>query len=68
MTQAAPDPSLITVSENGTPVSPSPTVGYTYDPASNTVTLHGAACDELKSDANTKVSVIYGCPGPPPIS
>ena len=68
MTQAAPDPSLITVTENGTPVSPSPTVGYTYDAATNTVTLHGAACDALKNDANTKVSVVYGCPGPPPIS
>jgi hypothetical protein len=68
MTEAAPDPTLITVTENGTPVSPSPTVGYTYDPATNTVTLHGAACDALKNDASTKVSVVYGCPGPPPIS
>jgi hypothetical protein len=68
MTQAAPDPTLITVTENGVAVSPSPTVGYTYDAGTNTVTLHGAACDALKSDANTKVSVTYGCPGPPPIS
>jgi hypothetical protein len=67
MMQAAPDPSLIRVTENGTLVSPSPTVGYTYDPSTNTVTLHGAACDTLKSSPSTKVSVQYGCPGPPPI-
>jgi hypothetical protein len=67
MMQAAPDPSLITVTENGTPVSPSPTVGYSFDPATNTVSLHGAACDLLKSNASTKVGVLYGCPGPPPI-
>ena len=67
MMQAAPDPSLITVTENGTAISPSPTNGYTFDPSTNTVTLHGAACDTLKSNASTKVGVLYGCPGPPPI-
>ena len=67
MTQAAPDQSLITVTENGTAVSPSPTVGWTYDATTNTVTLHGASCDMLTSNASTKVSVLYGCPGLPPI-
>jgi hypothetical protein len=67
MTQAAPDPSLINVTENGVAVSPSPTNGYSFDPSTNTVTLHGTACDMLKSNASTKVGVLYGCPGPPPI-
>jgi hypothetical protein len=67
MMQNAPDPSLIRVTENGVVVSPSPTSGYTYDASTNTVTLHGAACDMLKSNAATKVGVLYGCPGPPPI-
>jgi von Willebrand factor type A domain len=67
MMQTAPDPSLITVTENGTAVSPSPTNGYSYDSTTNTVTLHGTACDLLTSNASTKVSVLYGCPGPPPI-
>ena len=31
MSQTAPDPTLITVTENGSAVSPSPTNGYTYD-------------------------------------
>ena len=67
MMQSAPDPSLIRVTENGATLSPSPTNGYTFDPSTNTVTLHGAACDMLKSNASTKVGVLYGCPGPPPI-
>ncbi|HEY2743275.1 MAG TPA: vWA domain-containing protein [Polyangia bacterium] len=67
MTQAAPDPSLITVTENGTAVSPSPTVGWTYDAGSNTVSLHGAACDMLTANSSTQVGVLYGCPGLPPI-
>ena len=67
MMQSAPDPSLITVTENGSALSPSPTVGYSFDAATNTVTLHGAACDMLKTNAATKVGVSYGCPGPPPI-
>jgi hypothetical protein len=67
MMQSAPDPSLIRVTENGSVLSPSPTNGYTFDPSTNTVTLHGAACDMLKSNASTKVGVLYGCPGPPPI-
>lgn len=67
MMQNAPDPTLIQVTENGQVLSPSPTTGYTYDASTNTVTLHGAACDMLKSNASTKVGVRYGCPGPPPI-
>jgi len=67
MMQSAPDPSLIRVTENGATLSPSPTNGYTFDPSTNTVTLHGAACDTLKTNASTKVGVLYGCPGPPPI-
>jgi len=67
MMQTAPDPSLIRVTENGTVLSPSPTNGYSFDPATNTVTLTGAACDMLKTTPTTKVGVLYGCPAPPPI-
>jgi von Willebrand factor type A domain len=67
MMQSAPDPSLIRVTENGTVLSPSPTNGYSFDPSTNTVTLHGPACDMLKTNASTKVGVLYGCPAPPPI-
>jgi hypothetical protein len=67
MMQAAPDPSLIRVTENGVVLSPSPTNGYSFDPTTNTVTLHGTACDMLKTTPSTKVGVLYGCPAPPPI-
>jgi hypothetical protein len=67
MMQAAPDPSLVRVTENGAVLSPSPTNGYSFDPSTNTVTLHGPACDMLKANASTKVGVLYGCPAPPPI-
>jgi hypothetical protein len=68
MAQAAPDPALITVTVDGQVVSPSPTVGYTYEAATGTITLHGDACDRLRQNADAKVDVVYGCPGPPPIS
>ena len=42
------------------------TNGYTYDPATNTVTFHGAACESLKSGSVTDVSVVFGCPFPTP--
>ncbi len=69
MMQAAPDPNLVRVTENGVVLAPSSTMGngYTFDPATSTVTLHGTACDLLKANASTKVSVLYGCPAPPPI-
>ena len=67
MMQDAPDPTLISVTENGAAVAQSPTVGWSYDASSHTVTLHGAACDMLTQNASTKVSVLYGCPGPAPI-
>ena len=67
MMQTAPDPSLITVTENGTAVSPSPTNGYSYDLDDE----HGDAARRrvrlLTKNASTKVGVLYGCPGPPPI-
>jgi hypothetical protein len=68
MQQAAPDPTLITVLEGGQPVSPSPTNGYVYDSNANTITLVGAPCDALKKTPTPPVKVIYGCPGPGPIT
>jgi hypothetical protein len=64
---APDDPTLINVAENGVAISPSPTVGWTFDPSTHTVTLHGVACDAIKNDAQTKVSVAYGCPSLGPI-
>ncbi len=60
---AAPDdPQSMNVTENGLTVAPSPTSGWTYDKTTHTVTLHGAACDQVRNDMQTDVAVVYGCP------
>jgi hypothetical protein len=40
--------------------------GWDYDVASNTVTIYGASCADLKDGAITDVEAVYGCPGAPP--
>ena len=53
---------------NGAPVAMDPMNGFTYDATSQSVTLHGTACDQLRMNPSTKVQVVYGCPAPPPIN
>jgi hypothetical protein len=65
--QAAPDPMQLYVWENGKMVKADAVNGFTYDANGPSVTLHGMACDQLKSDPTTKVQVIYGCPNAPGI-
>jgi hypothetical protein len=67
MDQAAPDPMQLYVWSNGMMVPADPNNGYSYDPNGPSVTLHGASCDKLRSDPNTKIQVVYGCPNPPGI-
>lgn len=38
-----------------------PVDGWTYDPATTTVTLHGASCDKVKSGEVDEVVVSYDC-------
>jgi hypothetical protein len=60
---AAPDnPADLEVSEDGVALPPSATMGWTFDPTTQTLTLHGAACDTVKNEAHAKVSVSYACP------
>lgn len=49
-------PSSIRVTVNGQPVSQSPTNGWTYDAASNSVTFHGSAVPP----AGARIDVSYG--------
>jgi hypothetical protein len=65
MGQPAPDPTLLYVWSNGSAVAPDATNGFTYDPSGPSVTLHGSACDALKSNPATKIQVVYGCATPP---
>ncbi len=65
--QTPPDPMQLYVWENGKMVPADANNGFTYDPNTNAIVLHGAACDQLKQDPMAKVQVVYGCPGPPGI-
>jgi hypothetical protein len=39
--------------------------GWTYDPATNSITFHGQACADLQSGAVVDVDIVYGCNAPP---
>lgn len=39
--------------------------GWDYDPATQTVTLYGSYCDQLKAHTVSSVNIIFGCPNPP---
>jgi von Willebrand factor type A domain len=39
--------------------------GWTYDPVTNSVTFHGASCEQIKSGAVVDVDIVYGCNMPP---
>lgn len=39
--------------------------GWTYDPMTNTVTFHGAACESIKAGTVADIDIVYGCNEPP---
>ncbi|MBC8068079.1 MAG: hypothetical protein IAG13_07085 [Deltaproteobacteria bacterium] len=41
------------------------TDGWTYDPATNSVTFHGSACEQIQTGAVVDVDIVYGCNMPP---
>ncbi len=43
-----------------------PANGWTYDPVSNTITFHGAACQAIQSGTVADVDVVFGCNIPVP--
>ncbi len=59
-----PDPSQIFVFFDGMAIAADPSMmnGWVYDPATNTITFYGPACDDLKTGAVMDVQVIFGCP------
>ena len=58
-----PDASQIYVFFDGQAVPNDLTMmnGWVYDPATNSVTFYGMACDDLKAGMVTDVEVIFGC-------
>jgi hypothetical protein len=56
------DPTLVVGQLNGTSIASDPANGFTYDAGTQSVTFHGAACDQITSGMVTNVGVQYGCP------
>jgi len=65
VTETPPDPDLVTVTIEGTPIprDPSHSNGWDYHPDASTITFFGAACDSVQ-EGETSVSFVFGCPGP----
>jgi hypothetical protein len=59
------DPGLLTTTLDGKPLAADPVNGATYDAATQSLVLHGAACTAVSSGKANKVDVTYGCPPPP---
>ena len=60
------DPTKIFVFFDGTKeVASDPANGWTYDPATNTVTFHGTTCNDLKTDKVKSVDIVLGCKSTP---
>jgi hypothetical protein len=58
----APDPSQINVYVDEKVIPQGGANGWDYDPASNTITIKGATCDQVKTKGAKVISVSYGCP------
>jgi hypothetical protein len=43
-----------------------PNNGWTYDPATGTLTFHGAACDAIQNGQVSDIDVVFGCAVPTP--
>jgi hypothetical protein len=54
------------INNNPTPIPNDPADGWSYDAATNTVTLNGQLCDDLKSGTVTDIDIVLGCPEPTP--
>ncbi|MCP4445091.1 MAG: VWA domain-containing protein [Myxococcales bacterium] len=65
VTETPPDPDLVTVTIEGTPVprDAAHNNGWDYHPDANTITFFGAACASVQ-EGETSVSFVFGCPGP----
>lgn len=60
-----PDPSMLYVYFNDDPAGvPTGAEGWSYDPATQTLTFGGAACTAIQAGTVLDIDVVYGCPGP----
>ena len=65
--EVPPDPDQIYIffddDPAGVPVDPAN--GWTYDPATNTITFHGSACMSIQDGSVVEIDIVYGCNMPP---
>jgi hypothetical protein len=66
--QIPPDAAMIYVFFDKDPagVPMDPNDGWTYDPATNSITFHGQACMDIKNGVVVEIDIVYGCNMPPP--
>jgi len=57
-----PDPDKVYAYFDGQDVPADPANGWSYDPATQTVTFHGTSCQSLQTGSVKNVSVVFGCP------
>jgi hypothetical protein len=65
LSAAPPDPTMLRVTANDVPLAEDPVDGWTYDAATMSLVLHGAACDDVRDGTTTRINAAYGCPVPP---
>jgi hypothetical protein len=63
-----PDPNQLYVFLDKTLLKrdPSHMSGWDYDPITNTITVYGQPCTDLKAGTAKVVDIVYGCPKAPP--
>ena len=66
LSEAPPDPDLVTVTADGVPVprSTSHTNGWDYHPDEMTITFFGDYCTNIESAVIESVEFVFGCVGP----
>jgi Mg-chelatase subunit ChlD len=64
--EPAPDPDNVAVYLNKKLVPEDDVDGWSLGSDLQTITLHGAACDEAMSASGSSVQILFGCPGGPP--
>lgn len=65
--EVPPSPDEIYIFFDGDPagVPMDPVNGWTYDPATNTITFHGTACQAIQDGTVVGIDIVYGCNMPP---
>ncbi|MEQ9072626.1 MAG: vWA domain-containing protein [Sandaracinaceae bacterium] len=61
LSSTPPDPDALFVNVNDVPLANDATDGWSYDAASNTLTLNGASCDQLRRGDIRRISISFGC-------